>query len=68
MEYQENLEIFLVFKTNNHLVSMEVVLGKSFQIGDEVHCLLASYVVSLNWKDILARKYYFHSNSVMFCN
>lgn len=36
-EYQENLEKFVVFKTNNHHVSIEVSLRNSFQIEDEVH-------------------------------
>lgn len=36
-EYQENLEKFVVFKTTNHHVSIEVSLRNSFQIEDEVH-------------------------------
>lgn len=47
MEHQENLEKFVVFKTNNHHVSMKVSLRSSFQFEDEVHDLLASYIVYL---------------------
>lgn len=44
-EYQEHLEKFVVFKTNNHHVSIEVSLRNSFQIVDKVHELWASYWV-----------------------
>lgn len=43
MEHQENLEKFVVFKTNNHHVSMKVSLRSSFQFEDEVHDIQCVY-------------------------
>lgn len=61
MEHQENLEKFVVFKTNNHHVSMKVSLRSSFQFEDEVHDLLASYIVYLRLV-FIARVYVHFSN------